>query len=98
MICRKNAEGDDPCLAQPCINAFRQNICMPGEAMIELREAPGMGIGVFAKFPIPSGQILGEYLGELVPPENDPRDGLYIFSLTNDVIVDAGQYGNWTVR
>jgi len=64
-----------------------------------------MGHGLFAKHQIPSGSIIGEYSGELIPMaeyrvrlDHYKRSGLgnYFFETCNDMVIDAGPMGNHT--
>lgn len=55
-----------------------------------------MGKGVFANQTIPSGSVIGEYLGRLHPPKSLPVSDRYVFILSEIAEVSADQYGNLT--
>ncbi|PYH48980.1 SET domain protein [Aspergillus saccharolyticus JOP 1030-1] len=74
---------------------------MPGELM-ELFETENRGIGVRALWPFRKGDILGEYLGRLLP-YNSPEDNTYALDWQSHdpashrvVTIDASIMGNWT--
>ncbi|KAK5654527.1 hypothetical protein OQA88_7156 [Cercophora sp. LCS_1] len=68
---------------------------------IELRETPGMGVGVFVApgVTIPAGTALGIYAGELVRSDDEEKwTSRYLFSVADKkgFYVDAATFGNWT--
>lgn len=80
-----------------CVTYFRTQISQPGEAKIEIRSTPNMGRGVYAKVDIPEDELLGEYLGELIPIDGYyGHDSAYVFEFDSFVSCDARQFGNWT--
>lgn len=69
------------------------------KGLVEIRDTgnPNLGFGVYVrpKAAIKSGQILGEYVGELVPTNID-RKSDYRFDISRFVAIDSEAYGNWT--
>lgn len=55
-----------------------------------------MGKGVFANRSIPTGSIIGEYLGRLYPPKSLPAHDRYVFIIDEIAEVTASQFGNHT--
>jgi uncharacterized protein len=48
------------------------------------------GLGLFAKEDIPRGQMIIEYTGEQISPEEaDRRGGLYLFDVTKKIVIDG---------
>lgn len=62
-----------------CVNWFKNEAGRVDRDVVEIREAGVLGKGAFAKADIPKYQLLGEYLGELVPEElaDDDTDQYY---------------------
>ena len=62
------------------------------------------GWGVFAGEPIAKDTLVGEYVGEAIPPPEadargavyDDRDHSFLFQLSSDVVLDATRVGNKT--
>ncbi|OAL49506.1 SET domain-containing protein [Pyrenochaeta sp. DS3sAY3a] len=72
---------------------------------IELRHVDGVGIATFARNAFTQGQVIGEYVGELVPSDaKDDRvnQSAYLFDIkqfrTEELVlfVDAMRVGGWT--
>ena len=83
--------GVDQCRQVECVVGFRREADRVESDLIEIRGAGAMGKGVFAKADISRFQLLGEYLGELLPcstPE-DTSDA-YQFNLRTMCII--GKY------
>lgn len=70
------------------------------ERNIDLRcEDDARGVGAFARSKFEDQEILGEYQGELTPPNGS--DSRYIFGIDNHaettlVHIDSNRIGNWT--
>ena len=62
----------------------------------------GAGWGIFARYPIPQGKMISDYLGEVVSQEEAERRGRYydkvnrsyLFNVNSDQVVDAFRKGN----
>ncbi|KAL5343479.1 hypothetical protein BJX70DRAFT_354258 [Aspergillus crustosus] len=74
---------------------------LPG-TMVELVERRNIGVGVRALMAFKKDEILGEFVGEIWPPDNC-SDEVYALSLTSKVeggvvraIISPAEYGNWT--
>jgi len=61
-----------------------------------------MGLGLYLRptiqQPIKKGELLGEYLGHLIPPDMNVRgmDSSYFFDLPGVAVIDARRKGNYT--
>ncbi|POS79635.1 set-domain histone methyltransferase-5 [Diaporthe helianthi] len=85
------------CHGQQCRAAFQILADDCRNNRIELRATPSMGLGVFATTDIPSNRVLGEYLGDLRPPTEDPNHiDHYQFTLSGIAFISATEAGNWT--
>ncbi|KAG8165792.1 hypothetical protein KVR01_004344 [Diaporthe batatas] len=85
------------CLGGPCLAAFRTRAADTENNRIELRVTPTKGLGVFARTNLPAGRVLGEYLGELRPEEEDPDDiDHYQYVIEGVAAISATRAGNWT--
>lgn len=62
-----------------CVDRFKRQADIADKELVEIREAGDLGKGAFAKVDIPKYQLLGEYLGELVPEglADDDTDQYY---------------------
>lgn len=62
-----------------CVDWFKRQATLVDNDLVEIREAGDLGKGAFAKIDIPKYQLLGEYLGELVPEAwaDDDTDQYY---------------------
>ncbi|KAG6364242.1 hypothetical protein INS49_005841 [Diaporthe citri] len=80
-----------------CVDDFHNFADYAELDLVEIGEAGQLGKGVFAKEDIPKYQLLGEYLGELVPADwyVDATDS-YIFTIEGEFVITAKDYGNWT--
>lgn len=96
--CQMCGSGGEACEANDCINEFRRQVSAYGEKITEIRTVPGMGKGVFTTCNIPSGVWIGEYLGELIPPQLTSlmQSNMYLFEFDEKVSCDASMLGNWT--
>jgi len=70
--------------------------CVENE-LIELRETPDMGIGVFVRpgKEIKEGAWIGIYLGEVLTEATSRETSCYLYAL-GAATIDAGTFGNWT--
>ena len=75
----------------------------PDESLIEVRESPLHGLGVFARHPIRRGTRIIEYLGERVShaeadrryEHKDAEDAhTFLFIVDSRTVIDAGVDGN----
>lgn len=76
------------CYHEQCVDNFRTIAAYAESVLIEIREAGVLGKGAFAKADIPQYQLLGEYLGELIP-ENWVVSGTdaYTFGVPGEFII-----------
>lgn len=91
------------CFGESCVRTFQsrtEKVERNGKLCIETPASGGnfsMGYGVFTGTQICMGEIVGEYLGRLLPLDWDTkRDQVhsYSFELENVGVVDASEYGN----
>lgn len=84
---RGRGEAPPSCPGWTCVDTF-QNLALHAEVnLVEIRDHPQLGKGVFAKANIPINQLLGEYLGVLMPPNRHrDRDDPYQFTFDTFVI------------
>ena len=74
------------------------------ESRFEIRNVPGMGYGLFSKWAWHKGDVLGAYLGELIPEQPETTDychqvqiGLeFTEAAATFAYIDAEEYGNFT--
>lgn len=71
--------GTSECSYIKCVDRFKRQADIADKELVEVREAGDLGKGAFAKVDIPKYQLLGEYLGELVPEglADDDTDQYY---------------------
>lgn len=71
--------GTSECSYMKCVDRFKRQADIADKELVEIREAGDLGKGAFAKVDIPKYQLLGEYLGELVPEglADDDTDQYY---------------------
>lgn len=86
----------DTCNGQSCIDHFQNIIAVIGKRMCDIKGAGGMGKGVFANRRIPSGSVIGEYLGRLLPLGSMQAQDRYVFLISEIAEVSAFQFGNFT--
>jgi hypothetical protein len=98
------AEGDDD---RYCALCGSPDICaceldfLPG-SMVELVDRPETGTGIRALMGFKKGTILGEFIGEICPPDylkGEVYSLRRISSTNNDkarAIISPANYGNWT--
>jgi hypothetical protein len=55
------------CGGAACVDHFSRLAECAEKNMVEIRNAGKLGLGVFARRDIPQGQVLGEYLGQILP-------------------------------
>lgn len=76
-----------------------QHLDAHAKGLVEIRDTgnPNLGFGVYVRpnAAIKNDQILGEYVGELVPANSD-RQSDYRFDISRFVAIDSETYGNWT--
>ncbi|KUI54503.1 Histone-lysine N-methyltransferase EHMT2 [Cytospora mali] len=81
-----------------CLRDFRGRDAHE-RGLVEIRDTgkANIGYGVFVRpmATISSGQILGEYIGELLPANDDSMSD-YRFDINLFVAIDSQTYGNWT--
>lgn len=85
---RGRAQAPPSCPGMVCEDNFR-NLALHAEVnLVEIRDHNPLGKGVFAKANIPINQLLGEYVGELLPTNTrvDPTDP-YVFALEDLCII-----------
>lgn len=86
----------DTCNGQSCIDYFQNIIAAVGKRMCDIKGAGAMGKGVFANRRIPSGSVIGEYLGRLYPLGSLQAQDRYVFLISEIAEVTAIQFGNFT--
>ena len=95
----------------PCSSCFSMSWCscnprtcaIVTRPLVELRDYGNRGVGIRALQRIEKGDILGDYVGVLLPP-NHRSDPVYSFAFVgkggarNEVLasISAKEYGNWT--
>lgn len=94
---RGRGEAPPSCPGWTCVDTF-QNLALHAEVnLVEIRDHPQLGKGVFAKANIPINQLLGEYLGVLMPP-NRRRDRTDPYQFTFDTFVIGKSPGDSRAR
>lgn len=101
LVCRREGAR---CFGESCARSFRHRVertARVGKLRIERAAAGGveaapLGYGVFAGAGIRKGDIVGEYLGRLHPPDGPRLAGghAYAFELDGIAMVDAREYGS----
>lgn len=92
------------CFGESCVRSFRRrvertaragNLRIERAAAADVEVAP-LGYGVFAGAGIRKGDVVGEYLGRLHPPDGPRLAGghAYAFELDGIAMVDAREYGS----
>ena len=102
----RNLNPKQPCILPSCTNR-KDCRCLPCDItkapLVELREYDGKGVGVRTLTSIPSGKLLGAYLGSVVPVTIAREPTSYDFELPHpngssaqNALIDASKVGNWT--
>lgn len=101
--CRVCGSQGDNCLGDKCVTSFQnltERVEHAGKLRIEAAGGQGdtsMGYGVFTGGWICQGDIVGEYLGRLLPRDwntSPDQDHSYSFELEDVALVDAREYGS----
>ncbi len=73
------------------------------ERHVQIRQTSNRGIGAFALAPLPTGAVIGEYVGELItafPAPSSLSEHEYLFNLETDKgrigYIDSLRVGSWT--
>ncbi|KAK8131841.1 SET domain-containing protein [Apiospora kogelbergensis] len=98
-----NETGDSGTCGAACYAQFLRENVRRFEHSVEVKATGDvMGLGLYLRptvqNPIKKGQMLGEYLGELLPPDFDTTgmDTMYFFSMDQIAMIDARLKGNYT--
>lgn len=84
------------CLETSCIRQFARD-ARRAEGKIEIRNAPPLGKGVFATRGFEMGDVLGEYIGKLLPTDSAPDESdMYQYTCDGVAVITAKELGNWT--
>ncbi|KAK7949346.1 uncharacterized protein PG986_010232 [Apiospora aurea] len=103
VACEVCKEFGDQCEGDACYARYLRGPVRRFDRAVELREAGDMGLGLFLKDdlarPIRKQEMLGQYLGELVPASGRGSripNYTYAFDLGGVATVDAREFGNYT--